>query len=899
MKPASTAGSDRRRRWPSVDVACALAIGLLALALYVATLQPDLGGPEDTPKFQFLGYVLGTAHPPGYPLYVMLSHLFVKLPIGTIAYRANLFSAVMAAFACALAYLISRQLGTGRWPALCAAGGLATGYCFWTSAVFAEVYSLAAVVAALTISLLLAWGARGGATRLIASVAVFGLGLGNHLTIVGLLPAAMCYVLVRDRRSLTGRVVAAAAAVLLIGVSQYAFIVVRTYQGAPYLESGAKSLGELVGVMTAERFADDRFAFSLSTLLTVQVPETATVIGRELGVGGVLLLGAGLVAAAYGRSLGAALVVSAAAGMFAMVVNLRGDTNGFITPVVTLLWPVAGYGLDAAGRLLRSFRLILGIDIVGRAVPSLRGVSLHVGTMLLAGALVIPVTNLLANYALVDQSRQTGHAQFFRTMFAQLPQRAAVVAEDYFVESSLQYLMFTSAAGSDKEIARVGFGAGAARDARRDGRRVFALTTGATFLAAEGLAFNATTLLGPQLDAWLEHLPKGTVVVGAAATAAVPLEFFGRQRRQSRVARSTRPFSAFALVAGRPEIELREDDAAAAMDVDTRLLNVPLPRLPGRLVASADKRNARIELDGRTIAEADFGVAVAVFGPDGALVQVFELPAGGPARPPLARSIYELEGDAPCVEVRTDTWSDISPVLATGSVLTTVSGFGAVGLQIELDEPETRARGVELLGAGVIRTTGPTRGPEGSQVLIVDLSRHRSRRPVFRLAIDSPSHSGRARVRPGGVQSSITLCAHVPGPLFRSQHNPGIVKPDFDGEAYFGAGWGGPEATATGSVRRGGSGATLLLPLESTTGYRAVFDVVGEPATTIEIMLNTTAIGTCNLSERGRCEAMLPAGMVRPGINTLTFSVPAALVANVEPVDLTFRGARIWRLTSP
>ena len=87
----------------------ALAIGVAALVLYLATLQPDFGGPEDTPKFQFLGYVLGTAHPPGYPLYVLLSHLFVKLPIRTIAYRANLFSAVMAAVACVIAYAIARR----------------------------------------------------------------------------------------------------------------------------------------------------------------------------------------------------------------------------------------------------------------------------------------------------------------------------------------------------------------------------------------------------------------------------------------------------------------------------------------------------------------------------------------------------------------------------------------------------------------------------------------------------------------------------------------------------------------------------------------------------------------------------------------------------------------------
>ena len=180
------------------DTLCAVGIGVLALALYVATLQPDFGGPEDTPKFQFLGHVLGTAHPPGYPLYVMLSHLFTLIPIGTIAYRANLFSAVMAAVACALTYLLTRQIGAGRLAAGWAAAGLATGITFWRSAVFAEVYSLAAVLVTLTLVWLLAWGRTGRSAHLLAAAATFAAALGNHLTIVGVAPAAALYVLVRN-----------------------------------------------------------------------------------------------------------------------------------------------------------------------------------------------------------------------------------------------------------------------------------------------------------------------------------------------------------------------------------------------------------------------------------------------------------------------------------------------------------------------------------------------------------------------------------------------------------------------------------------------------------------------------------------------------------------------------
>src|SRR5688572_14864417 len=206
------------------DLAGGTAVALVALALYVATLQPGFGGPEDTPKFQFLGYVLGTAHPPGYPLYVMLSHLFVQLPLGTVAYRANLFSAVMAALACGLAYGIARELGSRRLIAAAAALGLASGASFWRSAVFAEVYTLAAACVAASTLLLLRWGRRGGFALLLGAVAVFAAGLGNHLTIVGTAPAAVLYAIATNRAAITARVVAAALLICAVGIAQYGFI---------------------------------------------------------------------------------------------------------------------------------------------------------------------------------------------------------------------------------------------------------------------------------------------------------------------------------------------------------------------------------------------------------------------------------------------------------------------------------------------------------------------------------------------------------------------------------------------------------------------------------------------------------------------------------------------------
>jgi hypothetical protein len=109
-----------------------------------------------------------------------------------------------------------------RLPAAAAALAAATGFPVWSNAITAEVYTLSALMSAWTVYLLLAWaqesrsrepalrqaqgrpersrgaGAR-SQSRLYAACAVFAAGLGNHLTIVGLLPAALIYGIAKDR----------------------------------------------------------------------------------------------------------------------------------------------------------------------------------------------------------------------------------------------------------------------------------------------------------------------------------------------------------------------------------------------------------------------------------------------------------------------------------------------------------------------------------------------------------------------------------------------------------------------------------------------------------------------------------------------------------------------------
>ena len=124
----------------------ALLVCAATFGVYVRTMYPGLVAFGDSPKFQFVGHIWGTPHNPGYPLYVVVSHLFGLIPIGTLAFRANLMSAVFGALAAGLLVPLVRRLSGSMSAGITAAIGFAFGRVFWSQAVVAEVYTLAAAL---------------------------------------------------------------------------------------------------------------------------------------------------------------------------------------------------------------------------------------------------------------------------------------------------------------------------------------------------------------------------------------------------------------------------------------------------------------------------------------------------------------------------------------------------------------------------------------------------------------------------------------------------------------------------------------------------------------------------------------------------------------------------------
>src|SRR5881227_960529 len=102
------------------DVVAALVLFFASFVLYARTTVPGvLDG--DGGEFQTNIYLLGVSHT-GYPLYFLLAKLWTLLiPVGSIAYRANLFSGLFGALTLVALYFTFRTLGFSTLIALLSA----------------------------------------------------------------------------------------------------------------------------------------------------------------------------------------------------------------------------------------------------------------------------------------------------------------------------------------------------------------------------------------------------------------------------------------------------------------------------------------------------------------------------------------------------------------------------------------------------------------------------------------------------------------------------------------------------------------------------------------------------------------------------------------------------------
>jgi hypothetical protein len=215
--------------------------GAAALALYVATNQP-LVRPGDPGQFQVLAATGGIAHS-GYAPVVLLLQLFGKLPLSTMAFRANLLSCLAGAVAVALAAWTAARL-SGSWIAgVIATLAFATGRTMWKESTEASVHAPAIALNSAIFVLAMVFD-RSPTRRVALAIGLLGgLSLLSHLSVLALAPVLVAVIWRAAARS---RLRASHAALALAGLAVgllpvcYTFAMDRPSQRMNYVEDTLK-----------------------------------------------------------------------------------------------------------------------------------------------------------------------------------------------------------------------------------------------------------------------------------------------------------------------------------------------------------------------------------------------------------------------------------------------------------------------------------------------------------------------------------------------------------------------------------------------------------------------------------------------------------------------------------
>jgi len=394
IRKVAPAPNCARPFFAQAELVCAGAVFLVGLIVYSWTLAPTVT-LTDSGELIVAAYGLGVAHPPGFPLWVMLAHVASLVPIGSVAVRINFSSAVFAALACAMLTLVVAELlvtasgfaaprrrnkagrkssiiessearGLLRFASAVGAGLLmAFSRTLWSYATITEVYALNALLVLLVFFLVVRWRRRiiemrmdlsaGVATPdawIYVAAFVFGLSMGvHHVTVVLTLPAIAVVVyrtaglkFFASRRLLYAALISIGALILV-----YSYLPWAASRSPAMNWGNPRSLQEIWWHITGRQY---RVFFSFSpAAMGTQFAEFCRMLLREFGFAWLpvaLFLAVAGLASAYKRDRTAfwfLLLIVIADLAYALSYEIAEDKDAYYLPAFISIAIAAGLGI--------------------------------------------------------------------------------------------------------------------------------------------------------------------------------------------------------------------------------------------------------------------------------------------------------------------------------------------------------------------------------------------------------------------------------------------------------------------------------------------------------------------------------------------------------------------------
>lgn len=425
-----------------------------SLLVYLRTLAPDVVD-ADGGEFQFAAWNFSIVHPTGYPLFLLLGGLFQHLvPFGNPAFRLNLFTAIAAAFAVGVLFLLVAETTHQRGAAAVSAVAFGLTRVFWYDAGAAEVYALTALFLALLMLIAFRWRAKPAVAVFALWCLVFGLSLTHHrMALLWMLPFVVFFSIAAWQVHTGGdgvvhavrsdldashfsRLVPLFALCVAAPLLLYIYIPLR----APVSPYGVLALSPGRSIILYDSSMSGFVSYVLGRVFQSEIGWDATSLARlfavpqllidQFGIAGILAGAAGFAAMVWNRDW-TRLVLLAGLGaitlLFASLYHI-GDIQHYYIPAF-LVWAIwIGVGLGAMIRVAGSIRLFtasvapLGVVVIG--------------------ALLIPGYQYIFNYSAADRSGENPRAQWTRILSADIPENAVLLSNDRDDMMPLWYMQY-------------------------------------------------------------------------------------------------------------------------------------------------------------------------------------------------------------------------------------------------------------------------------------------------------------------------------------------------------------------------------------------------------------------------------------------------------------------------
>ncbi len=205
----------------------------------------------DTGELIASSHLLGVPHAPGYPTYVVIGKAAqVLVPFGNLSLRSNYLSAALAASSLVMVYWLFQKVfkkNAFSWEALAAATILGLSPIFVDQALSAEVFTLNFVFF-LGVLLCLT---RSEPQGFIAASFIFGLGMGNHHTLMAATPF-LAWAFWKEAHSL--KTFFHAGLFFTLGLTVYLILPLRAHAGPAVNFGDPETWGRFWAVVTRKEF---------------------------------------------------------------------------------------------------------------------------------------------------------------------------------------------------------------------------------------------------------------------------------------------------------------------------------------------------------------------------------------------------------------------------------------------------------------------------------------------------------------------------------------------------------------------------------------------------------------------------------------------------------------------